>query len=470
MAGISSLGAGSGIFSADLVDQLVNAERQPVELRLDRRESETKTKISAFGAVKGALEALQKPLETLASPDGLKALTASSTNESVATVSVDASVASRGSYGVNVTQLAQAQSLASGTFADTDTATVGSGTLTFTVNGVSTDLTVDGGNNTLRGLADSINEANAGLSAGIVDTGSGYRLVLSSDQSGLENAIQVSVNDSDGNSTDGSGLSQFAFDGTASNLTETVAAKDALLEVNGISVSRPSNMVEDVVEGVTFNVLSTGSTTVKVERDPDEVAARVQEFVDKFNALQGIIDKASGYNADSGVGGVLSGDSTVRNMERDLRSGLTTIPSGLENSTVRTLADLGIKTEPSTGKLEFDAGVFREKLEAAPQTVVALFSGGNGGDGITGKIDATIDNYLASDGAISGRTTGLNDALDEIQDQRDRLELRMETYRERLVAQFSAADSLISQLNSTGNYISQQLAAIAPQQSGGSQQ
>ncbi|MBW7470428.1 flagellar filament capping protein FliD [Marinobacter sp. F4218] len=469
MAGISSLGAGSGIFSADLVDKLVNAERQPTELRLNRRENEAESKISAFGALRSALEALRTPLETLASSDGLKALTATSTNESVAAVNVDPATASRGSYSINVTQLAQAQSLASATFADTDTTTVGTGTLTFTVNGVSTDVTVDGSNNTLQGLADSINDSGAGLSAGIVDTGSGFRLVLSSDESGLQNAIQVSVADSDGNSTDGSGLSQFAFDGTASNLTETVAAQDALLEVNGIAVSRSSNNVENVVEGITFDIRSLGASTIKVERDPDEVAGRVQEFIDKYNALKDVINKASGYSAGSGSSGILSGDSTIRNIERDLRSAFTAIPAGMENSSVRTLADLGIKTDPGTGRLEFDDSVFKEKLESDPQAVTALLSEQNGTNGIAGQIEASIENYLASDGAISSRTEGLNRTLDDIQEQRDRLDLRMQTYRERLVAQFSAADSLISQLNSTGNYVSQQLAAIAPQQSSGKQ-
>lgn len=469
MAGISSLGAGSGIFSADLVDQLVNAERRPVELRLDRRANEAQTKISAFGALRAALEALKSPLEALTKADGLKALQASSSNESVATVSVDPAVATRGSYSVNVTQLAQAQSLASGSFADSDTASVGTGTLTFTVNGVSTDVVVDSTNNTLQGLADSINSANGGLSAGVVDTGSGFRLVLSSDESGLENSIQVSVSDNDGVNTDGVGLSQFAFDGTASNLTETVAAKDALLEVNGISVSRSTNTVEDVVQGVTFDLKSVGSSNVKLEKDLDEVASRVQEFVDKYNSLQDVIDKAAGYNATTGTGGILSGDSTIRGIERDLRSSLTAVPVGLESSPVRTLADLGFSTNPSNGKLEFDSAVFKEKLEANPDAVTALFSEQGGVDGVAGRIETTIEGYLASDGAISGRTKGLNAALDQIQEQRERLNFRMETYRERLVAQFSAADSLISQLNSTGNYVSQQLAAIAPQQSGGSQ-
>ena len=188
--------------------------------------------------------------------------------------------------------------------------------------------------------------------------------------------------------------------------------------------------------------------------------------MDKFNALRGIIQQASGYNADAGVGGILSGDSSVRSIQNDLRSSLTAIPSGLENSPVRTLADIGIKTDPSTGRLEFDQAVFKEKLEANPESVTALFAEQDGADGIAAKIEDTIAGFLSSDGLLSTRTEGLNRTLEDIQDQRDRLDLRIEAYQERLVRQFSAADSLIAQLNSTGDYVSQQLASIAPQSTG----
>lgn len=470
MAAISSLGAGSGIFSADLVDQLVNAERQPIEFRLNQREAEAETKISAFGAIKSALEALQESIGALSTSEGLKSLNGESSNTAVANVSVDSSIASRGSYSLNVTQLAERQSLASGVFADKDTTAVGTGTLTLNVGGVSTDVTVDNSNNTLQGLADAINDAGAGVSAGVVDTGSGFRLVLSSDESGVANAVEVTATDSDGNNSDSSGLSQFAFNGTVSNLTETVSAKDALLEVNGIAISRPTNTIDGVVEGVTFNISGTGTSSVTVENNPDEVADRVQAFVEKFNALKSVFDKASGFNPTTGTGGILSGDSTIRNIERDLRSSLTSIPSGLEGNAVRTLADLGLKTEPSSGELEFDRDVFKEKLVSNPDEVGALLAEQNGVEGIAAKISGTIENYLASDGAIAGRTEGLNKALEDVQDQRDRLALRMESYRERLVKQFSAADALIAQLNSTGNYVSQQLAAIAPQQTSGNGQ
>ncbi|MFL1455710.1 flagellar filament capping protein FliD [Marinobacter sp. GN3S48] len=463
MAAITSLGAGSGIFSNDLVDQLVNAERAPTQQRLDQKQSLTEAKISAYGGIRSAVEALRGPMEALSTPEGLKAFSASSSNEGVAGVSVDASKASRGSYSLNVTQMAQAQSLASGAFADRDTTSVGSGTLTLNVGGVATDITVDGSNDTLEGLAASINDANAGVSAGVVDTGSGYRLVLSADEAGEENAIQISVADGDGNNTDGAGLSQFVFDGTTSNMDETVAAMDAKLEVNGIEITRPTNTIEGVVDGVDFDIKSLGTSTVKVEQDAEAVAGRVQEFVDKFNALQDVIKKHAGFNPESGQGGVLSGDSTVRGIQNELRRMMTTIPEGLEDSPIRMLADVGIKTQPSTGKLEFDQARFQEQLQENPEAMTALFAEKDGVEGIAERMVNTVTDFLASDGALANRTEGLNNALRDIQDQRDRLDMRIASYEERLIKQFSAADSLISQIQSSGDFVAQQLASLSPQ-------
>lgn len=463
MASITSLGAGSGIFSSELLDQLVNAERKPTEARLDQRQQRTETRISAYGAIRSAMEEMRASMEKLSNPEGMKAFSSSSSNESVAGVSVDALEASRGSYSLNVTQLAQSQSLASGAFADRDTTTVGSGTLTLDVGGVTTDITVDGSNNTLEGLAASINDANAGVSAGVVDTGSGFRLVLSAEESGIENSVKVSVTDDDGNNTDTNGLSQFVFNDTTSNLEETVAARDAQLEVNGIAVSRPTNTVEGVVDGVTFDLKSEGTSTVKIERDADAVAENVQAFVDKFNAFQDMVDKVSGFDPESGEGSVLTGDSTIRNIQSDLRRMLTEIPPGLEDSPVRMLADVGIKTDPSTGKLEFDQARFKEQLDAHPEAMTALFAEKDGVEGIAERTVNVVSNFLASDGALAARTEGLNGDLEKIQEQRDRLELRLEALEERLFNQFSAADSLIAQLNNTGDFVSQQLAALAPQ-------
>jgi flagellar hook-associated protein 2 len=468
MASISSIGVGSGIFSNDLVNQLVESERAPTENRLNRREAETQSKISAFGKIRSALEALKSPMDALSDPSSMRAFTSSSSNEGVVGVTVDSSTANRGNYSVNVQNLAKAQSLASTEQGDRDTTAMGTGTLTLSVGGNSTDITIDGSNNTLQGIADAINDANAGVSAGIVDTGNGYRLVMSSDESGTANEISVNVADDDGNNSDTGGLSRFAFNSTASNLEQTVAAEDAVLDINGITVTRSSNTIENVVDGVTFNVASTGTSTIEVAQDSDAVADRVQAFVDKYNALKDQIKNVSGYNSVSDQGGVLSGDATIRGLQNDLRQQLTNIPSGLENSPIRMLADIGIRTDPSSGRLEFDRSVFKEKLQEYPDEMTTLLSDTEQGDGIATQLVASAERFLGSDGLLSNRTDGLNDTLQDIEDQRLDLADRIASFEERLISQFTAADRLISEIQSSGNYVQQQLAALAPSGNSGS--
>jgi len=159
---------------------------------------------------------------------------------------------------------------------------------------------------------------------------------------------------------------------------------------------------------------------------------------------------------------VLSGDATIRGIQSDLRGLLTAIPEGLEGSPVRMLGDVGISTDPSTGKLDFDQAEFKSQLDANPVAVSALFAERDGVDGFAGRALDRLEGFLSSNGALSNRTKGLSETLGDIQDQRDQLDRRIASYEERLIQQFSAADSLISQIQSTGNYVSQQLAAIAP--------
>ncbi|WP_226595735.1 flagellar filament capping protein FliD [Marinobacter nauticus] len=657
MAGISSLGIGSGVLNSDLVDQLVAAERKPTETRLTQKTQQAEALLSAYGKLRSAVTELRLPMRQLSSPDNLKAFSASSSNDDIG-VSVDSTKASRGTYSVEVTSLASAQALASrDVFADRDATSVGQGTLELSVGDKITNITIDSSNDTLQGLANAINEAEAGVSAGIIDTGSGYQLVLSADETGTANAVSISVTgDSAGTDTDNTGLSRFAFNAgmdADSGLKETIAASDAVMDINGVTVTRSTNTFENVIDGLTFDIKETGTSTIKVTQDFGAVADRVQGFVDKFNALQSTIDSLAGFNAEAGVGSLLTGDSTVRTIQSQLRNILTRVVPGMENASVRSLADVGITTDFETGGLEFDRAKFEEVLKANPDEVTALFaeqgrttdsqvefvrSGlntepgeyninitqaatqgqlvagsalgatfditdtnddlaltvngditvnlkltqGNGisqqallddiqaqlnannalnaagtrlqvgldgagnlmftsadygsdskvalasaedaalfgldtntstdgldvagtidgraaeGDGqvlflgngnggasglqvrilgdqtgnrgsitfVEGVGERTVDlvtNIVGADGAIESRTDSLNRELEQIQESQVRLEERIAAYRERLISQFSAADSLISQLNSTRDYVTQQLAALAPQ-------
>ena len=656
MATISSLGIGSGVLTADLVDQLVQAERAPTEERLTQKTEQTQALISAYGKLRSAVTELRLPMRQLSAPDNLKAFSASSSNDNIA-VSVDSTKASRGTYNVDVTSLATAQALASrDVFADRDATSVGRGTLTLTVGDKVTNVTIDSSNDTLQGLANAINDADAGVSAGVIDTGNGYRLVLSADETGTANAVSITVSgDNQGTDTDNQGLSRFAFNGDmdpGAGLEETITATDAVMSINGVEVTRATNDFENVIDGLTFSISETGSATIKVEQDFGAVADRVQGFVDKFNALQSTIDSLAGFNAEAGVGGLLTGDSTVRTIQNQLRQILTRVVPGLENANVRSLADVGITTNFETGGLQFDREKFEEQLKNNPDDVTALFaeqgrttdsqvefvrsgvntepgtyainvtqaatrgtltagsalagmtiddsndvltlsvnndvsvtlqltqqtyataedlraeiqaqidgnnalnaagvsvqadldgsgrlvftsstygsdssvtlvsaddaaafgldtatavsgvdvagtidgvaaegdgqvlylsSGQGGASGlqvrilgdqtgsrgsitfVEGVAERTVDlitSMVGADGLIEAKTNSLRGELERIAESQARLEERMDAYRARLVAQFTAADSLISQLNSTGDYVTQQLAALAPQ-------
>ncbi|PPK51313.1 flagellar filament capping protein FliD [Marinobacter persicus] len=374
MAGISSLGIGSGVLNSDLVDQLVAAERKPTENRLTQETQQAKTLLSAYGKLRSAVTELRLPMRQLSSPDNLKAFSASSSNEDIG-VSVDSTKASRGTYNVEVTSLASAQALASqSVFADKDSTSVGQGTLKLSVGDKITNITVDSSNDTLQGLANAINEADAGVSAGVIDTGNGYQLVMSADETGTANAASITVTED----AVAPGLASFAFDPadpTANpDMKETIAANDAVMKINGIEVTRSNNTFENVIDGLTFDVKAEGTSTVSVNQDFGAVSDRVQGFVDKFNALQSTIDSLAGFNAESGQGSLLTGDSTVRNIESQLRGILTRVVPGMENQSVRSLADVGITTDWETGGLEFDRAKFEEKLKANPDEVTALFA------------------------------------------------------------------------------------------------
>lgn len=363
MAGISSLGVGSGVLNQDLVDQLVAAERKPKEQRLDQKTELTEAKLSAYGQLRSAVTEMRLPMRQLGSADAMKSFTAESSGGNVS-ASVDASKASRGSYNLNVTQMAEAHAMAFADMPDRDATSVGAGTLTLSVGDKQTDITIDETNDTLQGLANSINDADAGVSASIINTGNGYRMVLSSDETGSANEIQMS--------TDAAGDSDLAS--FLAGAEETTAAQDAELTINGIPVTKGSNTIDDVVDGITFDITGEGSSTVKVAQDTQAVADKVQEFVDKFNAAQDTISQLTSYDAEEQQGSILTGDSTVRNIENQLRRSISEIVPGLENANVRSLADVGISTDWETGKLNFNSQKFQQQLVEYPDDVTALFA------------------------------------------------------------------------------------------------
>ena len=321
-----------------LVTQLMAVERQPIT-KLNTKVTTAEAKISSFGTLSSLVSSFQTAAKAMTT--GLQTVAATPSDASVFTASAG-STAVPGNYTVSVSQLAQSQSLVAAGQASSATA-IGNGTattVTFTSSGSGTaSITIDSSNNTLEGIRDAINAGALGITATIVNDGSGtpYRLALASSSSGASNSFTITTSGGDGAVN-----SLLAYDpaGTQS-MTQTLAAQDAKLTVNGIAITSASNTVSEAIQGVTLTLKNTTATpaSVAVARDTTAIETAASSFVEAYNALAGQIKSRSAYGTSTSAGGALAGDGTLRAMQDQLRGIFNTPASG---GTLTSLAQVGI--------------------------------------------------------------------------------------------------------------------------------
>lgn len=482
MATISSPGIGSNLnVGGDLVSKLMAAESQPLTL-LDNKTASYQAKLTAIGQIKSVLSDFQTAAQTLNLSSTFSALTPSVADPGVLSASVSGSTPAS-SYNIEVQQLAEAQKLTSSGFATQDTV-IGSGTLTlsigkysdagsppvsFTQKADTTDLKIkiDSSNNTLSGIRDAINSSDAGVTATIINDGSGYRLSLTSKATGTENAIKLTV------AEDGAaGLSQLAYDGSTggtANLTQNVAAADAKIKIDGISVTSASNTLTDAIQGITLNLSKTteaGSTTkLTLNRNTDGIRTALQAFVDAYNNVTKQIATSTAYDVVNNKGSTLTGDATIRSIQTQLRNALSNsipgAPAGLSS-----LSDLGISFQvDGTLKLE-DADKLNKKLADPTLDLSKLFIKDNdsGVVGYGSRLNSLVSSMIfGTDAVLNGRIDGINASITSLTKDRADEVLRLNAVEKRYNAQFTALDTAIASMTTTSSFLTQQLDAIAAQ-------
>ena len=413
---ITATGIGSGLDLNGLVTQLISAQSEPANRRLDVREADFQARISAYGSLKSSLSDFRSALSSITAPSSFSSRsTTSSDSDSVTATASNAASAS--TYAVEVSQLAQSQKLASDVFTDSSTI-VGEGVLTFRFgtfdsggNTFTADadrdigtVTIDNTNSSLTGIRDAVNAAGIGITASIINDGAGSRLVFGSTSTGASSSIEVTVSgDSVGSDTDTDGLSKLAFDPTSSagsgkNLSQTAAALDANFTIDGLTLSQSSNTLTDVVDGVTLNLLkvTTGPVSIDVSRNTDAATSAVQQFVGSFNQLAATFKSLSGFDADSQQGGVLLGDAVLRTIESNVRQIMTGVVDGLDAADVRSLSDIGVTTQ-ADGTLALNTSRLNEAMDRNPDAVASLF-------GVNGLVtDSTVSFDGATDSTQPGR-------------------------------------------------------------------
>ena len=396
MASIESLGLGSGVLTSELVENIINAEKEGSELRLDRRQELVEAKITAYGEISSLTATLQSTASALASPSTVGATKATSSNESLVKVS-SSSLAEPGTYNIDVLNTAKSHALVTKAFTGFNDV-VGTGQLVISFGEINYNsdgsyanqatnpdvpnltFNVDESNQTLSGIRDAINNADAGVTASIVNDGNGYRLLLNSTDTGKDLGMRIAALDSSGNYLT-SGLAQLGFNeiqNSSDNLQQTSRGEDAQISLNGLTINRSSNRISEVIKGVTLELKNAdiGNTvSVSVESDTDDLINNMQDFVDAYNGLKVFTDELTSYDADLQQGGLLLGDSTLRTMLSQVRSLISQPIVGLGNSQFRSLTELGVNTNRNNDYLlEFDPNTFAEAVRQERNSIVGLLA------------------------------------------------------------------------------------------------
>lgn len=458
---VSGLSA-SSIDVTSIVSQLMEVERGPVN-KLSKKSASYETQLSVFSGLKSNIATFQDAVKGLKDSGSFQSFSTSSSNASAITASAG-SAATAGSYTVNISSLAQSQQLVASGQASTSAAIGAGGTTTLSFdfgtisngsfntgtgtytgasftsngNGIQT-VTIDNTNNTLEGIRDAVNSAKIGVTATIVNDGgtSPYRLAFSS-ASGSANSMSIAV------AGDASLSNLLSHDPAGTqNLAETLTAQNANFTLNGMAITKSSNVVTDAIEGVTLNLgsVTTNSVNVTVNKDTAAIREAANTFISQYNTLISTLRSLSAFG-----GGSLAGDPAVRQMITEL----TDIVAGtVAGGSLETLSSVGITTQVGVG-LALDSTLFNNAVDSNLDDLANLFTSS---EGFATKFDewATI----ALNSTVDIRTSNIKDAISGIESEILLREVRLASLEKRYTAQFSNLNRVLASLSAQQTFISQ---------------
>ena len=437
MAGtISISGLGSGMDVDGIVSALVNASSTN-KAQLQNRLSLTNSATSSVSNISTLLAKLKTSVDALATPEKAQSYAVSSSNSAVsASISTSTSAAR---YSVNVKALAQEYRAYSNPYSSLTDAMGATGQMSIKV-GANDAVNIDvSDTDSLDALVSKINKAGAGVTASTLYDGTNYRLQLRGVNSGSDNQVTVTGLDL--------GLN------TAGNVKQQ--AQDAHLVVDGYDVYSHTNVITGAIPGLSLTVSNTTDTAadVTIKADSSNMKTKIQSFVDAYNAVINTVHSVSGYGTTKASQELLAGNATLRSVTTTMSNTLRTqIDSG--NSSYSTMYSLGIKSA-SDGTLTLDSTMLDKATSASPEAVTKIFAGTTSGDGVMDLMSSMVKTFTnSSNGYLTNQINTFKSNATRISTRIDSETDRLAKYEERLRAQFSNMDSIVSSANSSMSYLS----------------
>ena len=443
---VSMPNVGSGIIDPKLVDQLVEAQRIPLE-KTHQRKEQIKTEKAEYQKFSDLVSKVAQSVSELKDRRNLSKLKVESSNPEILSASVG-DTATEGNYEIEVKSLASYDREVSYGFEDKDKTFVGFGYLTITKsNGEEVEVIIEPGS-TLSDVVGNINDKDSDIKAYIVNTNiepAPYRLVVSSASTGEKASIHI-----DGDSTFLSFLQQ-------------TKPSDLDATFNGIQIGGGSNKLSELAEGVDFEFkkASPGTTvTVNVSKDIDASMESLKKFISTYNDLSSFVNKQYQVDESTGRAGILAGDSSLKMVLRNIQSGISHRLN--TSSKYKSLLDVGVSTDPKTGTLNLDESKLRSAMNEDFSSVVDLICNYRDKIGIAGNLDNILKSISSpTDGVVRNRLKGYDSRIKNLDQTLERQE-RLATQKEASIRQrFTAMEERLSKLSGQSDYMQQRLAGMS---------
>lgn len=467
----------SGYDFSGIVSSLVKVYKLP-ETQMTARQTKIQSTKDAWRDVNTRMASLEATLTGLSDTTTWTAATATSSNSNLLSATTGINAA-QGVYNIKVNTMAQAQTVTS-TLQNVDSAstatTLAAGTFTITTGGVAHTVTV-AKDDSLQTVADSINNAKAGVSATVVQVTDGYKIAITAKKTGIANAASFADATGSTNLTD-LGI----LDGTGT-LNQIQSPTDATLTVNGVSgITSATNTVTSVIPGVTLNINGADSEastiTLNITADNTTAQTKIKAFVDQYNSTMDFIATKLSYNSTTKVAGDLFGDQTLQGIQERLRgmvSGTVNNPTG----PYLNLSSIGISTSSNNyGKdatLTFDTTKFATAMAANSQSVANLFGAASGGvNPNTGTTNTQglaniLKNYLhpmvTYGGTFAKQQDGYADQLTKLKVQIADFETRATAYEAQQKLKFANLETALAALNSQSSSLTSMINSMDSQSS-----
>jgi flagellar hook-associated protein 2 len=437
------------------VSSLTTAYGAAENNQLSTQQTSLQSQVSAYGTFSSALDTLQATLSALETPTQLAGFSAAVADKTVATATAS-SKAVAGQYSLAVQNLATSAILTSQPVTSSS-APIGTGALTIAVGSNSTTINISSSDNTLGGIANAINTAsnNPGVSASIITTSSGARLVLSGTTTGAANAITVTQSGGDG------GLSALVYDpaGGTTNLTQSQAAQDANFTLNGYAATSGNNVVSGAISGVTIDLVGASatntSTTLSVTPDTTAASTSIGTFVTALNGVLSATQGLTAYDPSTQTAGPLQGNAIIEAFQNQLSQILDQVTSGAAGAS--SLASIGIAAN-TQGTYDTNSSTLSNALSSNLTAVGNLLGGKNG---IATQIDALIGGYTKPGGLLASINQGLQSGLKNVAAEQVQLNAELVTYSATLTTQYNAMDTAVAALKQTQAYLTAEFNAGA---------